>query len=232
MTGHAHAAQPQAVVPVTGPVAAGDGLPLQWNAVVLAGGRASRLGGVAKPLIEVGGRSMLATAIAAADGAQRVVAVGRVPVPPGVLQTVEDPPYGGPAAALSAGLATLDGSAPWTLVLASDLPGADQAVPLLLGAAAEEPTTDPPVDGICFRDLEGYPQWLLAIYRSSALQRAVDAVETRDLSMRQLLAPLTLRFLPGHPDLTGDCDTWADVYAANAAQTHRQPDPPHERELG
>lgn len=220
-----------AVGQVTGPAANAGAL--QWNAVVLAGGRATRLGGVPKPLVEVGGRSLLGTAMAAAQGAQRVVVVGRVPVPEGVLQTVEDPPFGGPAAGLSAGLSALDRRAPWTLVLASDLPVADQAVPLLLDAAAQEPTTDPPVDGICFRDREGHPQWLLAIYRTSALQKAVDAVETSDLSMRRLLAPLALRSLPGDPELIGDCDTWADVFAANAGRLpHLPADPPPESEHG
>ena len=83
---------------------------LQLDAVILAGGRAERLDGASKPDLVVGGRSLLATAIAAARGAacERIVVVG----PPeleaaGCLVVREDPPFGGPVAALAAGLDAL-----------------------------------------------------------------------------------------------------------------------------
>lgn len=201
------------MVEVTVPVTGEHGIPLRWNAVVLAGGRATRLGGVAKPLVEVRGRTMLEAALAAAVGADRVVVVGSVPVPEGVLQTVEDPPHSGPAAGLAAGLRALDPSAPWTLVLASDLPGAEHAVPALLDVAA----ADPPVDGVCFHDETSHPQWMLAVYRTEALEQAVGAVDTTDLSLRRLLAPLTLRSIPGDAAAIADCDTWDDIRAADTA---------------
>ena len=198
------------MTPSTAPT---DGMPLRWNAVVLAGGRATRLGGVAKPLVTVRGRTMLEAALAATAGAVQVVVVGDVPVPASVLRTREDPPHGGPAAGLAAGLRALEEPAAWTVVLASDLPGAEQAVPVLL----EEAATDPPVDGVCFHDETSHPQWMLAVYRAQRLRRAVAAVETTDLSMRRLLAPLTLRSLPGDPEVIGDCDTWEEIRAAEGA---------------
>ncbi|HEU4467371.1 MAG TPA: NTP transferase domain-containing protein, partial [Agromyces sp.] len=83
---------------------------LGLDAVILAGGRAERLDGASKPDLVVGGRSLLATAIAAARGAacERIVVVG----PPeleaaGCLVVREDPPFGGPVAALAAGLDAL-----------------------------------------------------------------------------------------------------------------------------
>ena len=83
---------------------------LWLDAVILAGGRAERLDGASKPDLVVGGRSLLATAIAAARGAacERIVVVG----PPeleaaGCLVVREDPPFGGPVAALAAGLDAL-----------------------------------------------------------------------------------------------------------------------------
>lgn len=186
------------------------------DAVILAGGRATRLGGAAKPLLEVAGRTLLQSALDAAAGADRIVVVGPVPVPPGVLRTVEDPPFSGPAAGLTAGLAALaeaaapQGSAPWTLVLAADLPRAAAAVPTLLTVAAGEPRAD----GVCFHDAQSHPQWMLAAYRSAALREAVSAVSTTDLSMRRLLAPLTLMTLPGEAADIADCDTWQDIEAA------------------
>lgn len=185
------------------------GLP-RHDAVVLAGGRARRLGGAVKPLVEVGGSSLLQRALDAAAGADRIVVVGSVPVPAGVLRTVEDPPFSGPAAGLAAGLAALDGTAPWTLVLAADVPRAAAAVPALLAAAAG----DPAADGVCLHDATSRPQWMLGLYRTRALRSAVAAVTTTDLSMRRLLAPLTLTTIPADPDDIADCDTWQDIEAA------------------
>jgi molybdopterin-guanine dinucleotide biosynthesis protein A len=189
---------------------------LRWDAVVLAGGRARRLGGVVKPLVRVGDRTLLDAALSAAAGADRVVVVGEVPVPPGVLQTLEEPPHGGPAAGLAAGVSALGPElAPWTLVLAGDLPEAERAVPLVL-AAAQAAAADPAVDGVCLQDAEGRPQWLLAAYRSERLRSVLAATPARDLSMRRLLAPLRLRPLPADPGLIADCDTWEDVATARA----------------
>ena len=194
------------------------------DAVILAGGRATRLGGTSKPLVEVAGRSLLDRALDAATDAERIVVVGPVPVPHGILRTVEDPPFSGPAAALAAGLAALDdaagpsGLAPWTLVLAADVPRAAAAVPVLLSAVAE----DPDGDGVCFHDAQSHPQWMLAAYRSVMLRAAVSAVSTTDLSMRRLLAPLTLMTIPGVADDIADCDTWPDIEAAREQEARHQ----------
>ena len=49
---------------------------MSTGAILLAGGRARRLDGVAKPLLEVGGRSLLARAIAAVAGSDPLTIVG------------------------------------------------------------------------------------------------------------------------------------------------------------
>ena len=185
---------------------------IAYTAVILAGGRASRLGGVAKPLVEVGGRTLLDAALSAAAGAREVVVVGDVPVPAGVLQVVEDPPRSGPAAGLAAGVRALTEDAPWTLVLASDVPCVEQAVPTLVAAAEDDLDSD----GVCFHDESGHPQWMLGLYRSPRLRRRIEGVETTDLSLRRLLAPLLVRTIAGDPAAIADCDTWDDVEAARA----------------
>jgi len=78
-------------------------------AVVLAGGRARRLGGVDKPATPVGGTPMLHRVLAAVAGAHPRIVVGphRGGLPDGVLQVREEPPGGGPVAAAAAGLAAL-----------------------------------------------------------------------------------------------------------------------------
>ena len=75
------------------------------GAILLAGGRGSRMGGVSKPLLEVGGMTLLDAALRAARdvGADPIIVVG----PPddahaGLTWVREDPPFGGPAAAIMA----------------------------------------------------------------------------------------------------------------------------------
>lgn len=83
-------------------------------ALVLAGGRATRVGGGDKPLLPVAGRPMLDQILEdlLAQRCARVVVVGpdRLPVPPGVELTLENPPFGGPVAGIIAGLRYLAGS--------------------------------------------------------------------------------------------------------------------------
>ncbi len=77
-----------------------------YTAVVLAGGKAARLGGRAKPQLEVGGRPILAAVLdAVADAERRIVVGPPQPVPADVLLGARAPPGGGPVAALRAGLA-------------------------------------------------------------------------------------------------------------------------------
>lgn len=87
-------------------------------AIILAGGRGSRLGGVDKPQLEVAGSTMRARTAAAALGAlgrpTQMIVVGApgddLAAPPftdeGVhtAQLLEDPPFSGPVAGLAAGL--------------------------------------------------------------------------------------------------------------------------------
>lgn len=176
-----------------------------FDAIVLAGGKGSRLGGVSKADLVVGGGRLLDRVLAAASGARTRVVVGAVAVPDGVRRTLEEPPGTGPAAGLAAGLAALDDPAPWTLVLACDLPGVDAAVPALLAALPAD------ADGVCLASPDGRPQWLLGLYRSDALRAAADAYgDPRDRSVRGLLAPLSLELVPDPTGTGDDLDTWDD----------------------
>lgn len=106
--------------------------------MILAGGAARRLGGRDKPGLLVGGARLLDHAVAACAGARRIVVVG--PERPTVIPVAwvrEDPPGGGPVAALAAGLAAV--SAPVTLLLAADLPFVTREVTERLVAALSDP---------------------------------------------------------------------------------------------
>src|SRR5204863_90328 len=74
-----------------------------YDAIVLAGGAATRLGGADKPQLKVAGRSLLDRAVDAVHGAARIVVVGpEQQVDAAVTFCREDPPGGGPVAAIAA----------------------------------------------------------------------------------------------------------------------------------
>lgn len=180
---------------------------IEFDAIILAGGRGSRLGGLRKPELALDGRRLVDLALAAAAGARRVVVVGDAEVPDGVSHTREDPPYGGPVAAVEAGISFLDAHSPWTLVLASDLPEVEAAVHALLSV---EPGDDE--DGLCLTGPDGRLQWLLGYYRTDALRaRLADRGDPPLTAMYRLLAPLRLRGIAAEPGLTADIDTPDDA---------------------
>ena len=179
----------------------------EFDAIILAGGRGSRLGGVSKADLVVGGRRLLDVVLEAVRRARTTVVVGPVAVPDGVLVTVEDPPGTGPAAGIVAGLESVERSAEWTVVLACDLPGVQAAVPRLLAAT----TRDDDLDGYCLASAGGNPQWLLGIHRTTRLRAAARAYgDPRNRSVRGLLAGMRLGLLPDVDEDGRDVDTWVD----------------------
>jgi len=114
-----------------------------WAAVVLAGGRARRLGGIDKPGLTVAGRTLLDGVLDACHGAEPVVVVGpRRPTAGPVHWRREEPAHGGPLAALAAGLEAVPPGVELTAVLAADLPGLGRGtvVRLLRTMASGGPT--------------------------------------------------------------------------------------------
>lgn len=188
-----------------------DQHPAIVSAVVLVGGRASRMGGGDKPLLEVGGATLLARAVHALRdaGCRPVVAVGpELDASAPVHWVREQPPFGGPVAALAAALDGAD-AGEWTVLLAGDLPRADEIVPRLVAGIPES------ADGVVFI-ADGHPQWLSGIYRTSALRRALAELGDRvaGTSCRALLGDLELVLLADHDGLTIDVDTPEDLARA------------------
>lgn len=206
------------------------------GAILLAGGRGSRVDGAAKPLFQVGGTSLLRAAVGAATeaGAQPVTIVGPVAALGSVLDPAgagpavewvsEDPPFGGPAAATLAGLdAWAAAGSPdpeWLLLLACDLPGVTLAVRRLV---ADLPLLPRDTDGMCLADLSGRPQWLTGIYRARALRAAASALPQRgrDAPARALVADLAIAVVAAPDEATRDIDTWEDLEEARARAAHR-----------
>lgn len=185
---------------------------MDFDAIVLAGGRASRLGGIDKTALVLGGRSLLDRVVDATRGARSVVVVGTAPHSTRYGVVREVPGFGGPAAALRAGMARLgdaDSDTGFVLVLAGDLPLVGDAVTDLLARAAGLPDD---IDGVIALDAEDRRQYLTAVYRRDALRSAVADAVPGD-SMRHTVAPLRLEGLRVPNSATHDVDTWQDAEA-------------------
>lgn len=189
------------------------GHPLAWNAVVLAGGRASRLGGIDKTALPYRGRTLLEHALASTVGADTTIVVG--PTRSVVAEFVlEADAHGGPAAAVVAGLGALSGRhRPWTALIAADQPRVAEALPAVL--AARELFTDS--DGVVPRDRSARMQTLLAVYRTTALIEAADRATRRTpaygMPLRELLDHLNLSAVLLPANLSADVDTPEDARA-------------------
>ena len=175
-------------------------------AIVIAGGEARRFGADKLALRDAEGRSLLEVTVAGvAQIADPVIVVG--PERPGfrqlddpgtpssvaqlaqsdrgvVIWTREDPPGGGPCAALIAGLACVPDDTTHVAVLAGDAPAGGDAVTALrqvIDDAAAAVVTDS----------SGREQPMTAVYAVTPLKAAVAAYgDGRDMSIRQVLDDL------------------------------------------
>lgn len=203
---------------------------MEFDAIILAGGRSSRLGGVPKSGLIYDGATLLERSLRAAGAARRTVVVGPDPggLPGGVLTCREEPPFAGPAAAIAAGLAALAAdrasrhaaAAPYTLVLACDMPRSEGAVRALAEALAASAAGTPErggADGVMAVSADSRKQPLVGFYGTAVLQRSVADAASRDrlenASVFALLARLDVREVRVPPGSTDDVDTWDDASA-------------------
>ncbi|ATL70149.1 NTP transferase domain-containing protein [Nocardia terpenica] len=185
------------------------------DAIVLAGGRATRMGGVDKPGIVIGGQSMLDAALSAVASCTRTVVVGphRPGLGPQLRQVQEVPAGSGPVAAIATGLRALDECdfpADLVVVLAADLPFLTvAAVDELIGHATESGA-----DAVFAADESGRPQYLVGVWRRTALLAGLERLDSLVNQPMKALVPVDTMMVP----LPGaaDCDTPDDVRRARA----------------
>lgn len=200
---------------MTEPGGAGRGANTEVGAIVLTGGRASRLGGVDKARLTVAGRPMVDTVRAAAAAvAGHVVTVG----PDADLR--EDPPFSGPVAGIAAGLAGLPQSVDLVVVVACDLPDLDAAtLRALVGAVGTVDAAPAPAAALAV-DADGRDQYLLAAWRRPVLAARLAALEGAGGPAGRRVRDLyhdsddhdddaLVRVPVG--DRARDVDTWADL---------------------
>lgn len=181
-----------------------------FDVIVPAGGAASRLGGADKPGLDVGGRTLLDRVLAACADARTTVVVGPVrTVARTVHWTREEPPGGGPVAAVAAGLAAV--TADRVLLLAADLPFLDDRTVHRLLAALD----DAGAEAAVLVDADGRDQPLAGAYRTAALRASLAALGSPDgRPLRRLTGPLHTVRLADAEAVALDCDTWEELARA------------------
>jgi molybdopterin-guanine dinucleotide biosynthesis protein A len=173
-----------------------------------------------KPLLDVGGRPLVARVLDAAGGRPALVVGPGQGVPEGVRVVLEPVPGGGPVAGLSTAVAALsaDGPLPGAIVvLAADLPFVTAAHLDRLLHALDAPDSLAPrqADLAVTVDGHGRTNWLCAAWRGSALRaRLEDVGDAYGRSMRELADGIRPRLVDDPGDLALDVDTPADLARA------------------
>lgn len=188
------------------------------HAVVLTGGRSSRMGGRHKPGILVGGRSVIdrtLTALwSALPSAEVVIAGSDVGLSPNFRQQVtvvrEDPPFSGPLAGVAAAMKVIPPSDGTVILLGGDLPflSPDTMTKLADAVAAGAPVSS------CL-DATGHLQYLCSSWHQNALRSQFEQIaDVTDVPLRALFAGLTPELIDCDPNELRDIDTPEDLARA------------------
>ncbi len=191
-------------------------------AIVLAGGSSRRMGGEDKLALTLADQTLLDLAIDAVAGADQVIAVGpQRHTNREVRWARENPPGGGPVAAISAGLSAanvLRSDAVFVAVLAGDMPLAASGVDGLLVVIKESDA-----DVAIAVGEDGRDQPLLAIWRRRSLSSVLARYDsTHGLSARSLLEDVNVARVPVPPDAILDCDEPQDLQRVAALLRERE----------
>jgi molybdenum cofactor guanylyltransferase len=151
------------------------------TAVVLCGGESRRLGAGDKTQAELGNGTVLDALLRGLPCDWPVVAVGpRREAARQVAWAREDPPGGGPVAAIAAALDRVD--TPLMVVVGGDMPFAGGTAAVLTDRLA----ADPSQEAVVGRDRSGRLQPLLTAYRTEALRRVLPSPAVGVPAMRLL----------------------------------------------
>ena len=185
---------------------------------ILAGGRARRLSGRVKPLLEVGGRTILARTVEAlGPHVAEVFLVGDPALfPDSGLRVVPDRRSGaGPLAGLEAALHAT--ACDFVLLVGGDMPFLDGAMLARLRDAAEG------AEAVCFAGERGLEP-LCARYARALLPRITERLDGGELALHALLAAVACRSIAvtteeerrALTNINTEADLAAAVEAANA----------------
>lgn len=173
------------------------------DSIVVAGGSASRLGGIDKVLLPVGhaGHRLIDDVVAACPG--RVIIVGPQRSIPGRITWVQDEALGhGPAAGLWAGLAHVESE--YVFITAGDQIVTAHIVQQICDAAIGH-------DGAWAVRADGTGQPLCAVVKTERLRELLKPTQGIDQSPLRLLSQLTMVPVTVNEGDLDDVDTWDDV---------------------
>lgn len=177
-----------------------------WTAVILAGGRSSRMG-AEKTSMQLGECSLLDYAISSLDASVPIIVVGdERPTLRDVRFVREEPKYAGPVAGIAAALPCIESER--FGLLGGDMPLAGT----LLSRLALE---DSQADAVVFQDTQGRLQPLCAVFSTPVVTEVLERMQpVQHRSMHEFLFELNveIRELPSEDArLLIDIDTPAEL---------------------
>ena len=178
------------------------------DSIVVAGGKASRMGGLDKAMLPLGlrGNALLAEVIKSCPGKVFVVGYPRESIAAGNFTWLPDlNPDGGPAAGVWSGLASV--TSEYVFISAADQTLVPETVSALITAAAGN-------DGAWALRSDGSGQPLCACVRTDLLRDLLAPTQGINQSPLRLLSGLKMVGVTVNPDQVVDFDTWQDVAKA------------------
>ena len=180
------------------------------DSIVVAGGNATRMGGLDKALLPLGlsGKALLADIINSCQGKVFIVGSPRgIDAESNQLVTwVPDlNPGGGPAAGIWSGLASI--STEYVFVSAADQTLTNETVTKIVSAAQGN-------DGAWAIRTDGNGQPLCACVRTELLRELLEPTQGVNQSPLRLLSALNMVGVTVNPNQVVDFDTWQDVAKA------------------
>jgi len=175
----------------------------QVTALILAGGKATRLGGLAKHEIVVGGRTIFERQVAVLAPRVQEIVVATAHDLAGYRCVRDVQPDVGPLAGIAAGLAAM--RTPWLLVVAGDMPHlTGEVIDELVGAARDGD------DAVGVR-IGGLPEPLVAVLHERVRPAVARRIENRRNKVSGLLTDerLAVRWL----DLDAHLQAFSNINA-------------------
>lgn len=179
-----------------------------WTVLLLTGGTGRRLGGVDKATVDLGATTPLQRVLETLPADVPVIVVGdAIATDRAVTFLREDPPGGGPAAAIAAGLAAVDTDL--VGILAVDMPW---AVPIITSAVTAL-DRDSAAEAVVPVGPDGRRQPLCSAWRTGALRRTIALLGSMDgRPVRDLLGRVHVRDVSvTAPEDLADIDTPEDL---------------------
>lgn len=184
--------------------------------IVLAGGRGTRLGGVDKASVTLGGERLIDRLLRQLPYGAPTAVVS--PYHLGMPQVCESPLFGGPVAGIAAGHSALHGSGTdTTAILAVDAPDSPRMLPALERARVRAGSD------VAVATLDGRVQPLCALWRTEALTHALTELGDPDnqSAMRLLRHARTVVHVVGDASVC-DIDTVDELRARRQARQATQ----------